>query len=273
MKLIHRVSFSVDDNRKKVLQVFEINAEKYLLDELPGKEKKMVCFEVAEDHPYWPDLEYLFKKWDAFDLTSTEFTASELNHASYLKMGCNWHHGYPMPDDDFGYCSVTYEHFCDKCGIGKQKAPFRMRSKPQWGKRHIFRLHWVYDEYFVLPEVWEEVFKPVGIGSLPVLHHRTGKELETVVQLNIEKVATAPLNTEGLSCEICTVCGTKRYKPISRGFQPALTSAQDEPIFKTLEYFGSGASSSKTVIVLAKLYQVIEKEKLKGVVFYPLAKQ
>ena len=178
-----------------------------------------------------------------------------------------------MPEDDFEYEKVCYDlsDFCNKCGIGKvQVKPLRMKAEPKWGKKHILQLNWIFDEYFTLPDVWESTFKPFGIDCKPVIHHRSGKELETVVQLDVAKIAKSSLQfTDEHRYAICGDCNRKKYLPIVRGPYPLFEQQPSDHMLKTQEYFGSGASAKKAIMVSSTLFRQIKQHKLKGVEFFP----
>ena len=61
-----------------------------------------------------------------------------------------------------------------------------MKGEPRWGRRSVLQLNWVFDEYSATPEVWNAVFRPIGVESMPVLGRR-GKVLTTVVQMVIDE--------------------------------------------------------------------------------------
>lgn len=145
-----------------------------------------------------------------------------------------------------------------------------MKSEPKWGKKHLLQLNWVFDEFFVLPTVWEHVFKPLGVGSCPVIEHRTGKTLRTVVQLEINGAATSALAMEGHRSETCQMCGRKKYLPVSRGFFPTFVADECSQICKTQEFFGSGASAWNATIVTSGVYREILSRSLSGISFIPL---
>src|SRR6516162_7985167 len=173
MEVIHRLGLSWDKSKQALLAGLGIEV-------VEGVD----AFEIGESDPRWPDVQPLISAWKLLDIVTTRFSREELRGASYLDMGPDWHHGYPQPDGAFGYLKETYDvaEYCSACGIGaKQSAPFRMKGEPKWGKRHILQLNWVFDEYFVQPDVWKTVFEPFGVGSCPVKHHRTSKQLTTVV--------------------------------------------------------------------------------------------
>ena len=128
---------------------------------------KIAVCDVAEDDPQWETVRHLLKKYETMDIPFTKFSDSELSNAKHLAMGSSWHHGYPQPEDDFGYMQLTYDlrDYCEHCGIGaKQISPFRMKKSPNWGRRSILQMNWLFDEYFVKPEVWNAVFQPLGIN-------------------------------------------------------------------------------------------------------------
>lgn len=214
----------------------------------------------------------MIKKYDITYLTKTKFTLKEKKLAKNLEMIPTWYHGYPEPSDDFSYRETTYDikMYCKECGSGKvQNAPYRLKKEPRWGRRGIMQLNWIFDEFFVRPEVWAHIFKPFDIKCREVLHIKTGKKLETVVQLIIPQ-EDVELNLDEYLSETCTKCNVKRYLPINRGFMPSLKTPVNRPIFKSKEYFGSGHSSTKAVIVSNELFKSINEKKLKGVDFKPL---
>src|SRR5262249_6290335 len=149
-----------------------------------------------------------------------------------------WHHGYPQPDEDnLGYLGATYDltGWCDQCGIGKkQKGPFQMNAEPKWGLHGILRLIWVYDEIFVTPHAWADVFRRHDIDRRPVLR-TSGRELETVVQLAVED--DVGIATDRLHVERCPKCQRVKYSPITRGPFPKLTDTPSRLAVKTREYF------------------------------------
>ncbi|MEJ2042135.1 MAG: hypothetical protein P8X89_02550 [Reinekea sp.] len=131
-------------------------------------------------------------------------------------------------------------------------------------------MNWVFDEFFVRPDTWEYIFKPLGIEYRKVFNAHSSKPLETVVQLVIpEEEVSLSLKSENAK-KLCTKCSVTKYSPIVRGLFPALTRDIKTPIFKVKDNFGSGAESHKPVIITKGLYSVLKQNKVKGVVFYPL---
>src|SRR5262249_23183770 len=120
-----------------------------------------------------------------------------------LVMVPEWHHGYPQPEKDFGFLHMTYDP-TSLCRLGTgavQMAPFRIKNEPKWGRRGILQLNWIFDEYFVRPEVWHGVFQPLGVRCRPVLLHSTGNEAASIVQLDIDTYID--VGVEGIRFKSC----------------------------------------------------------------------
>jgi len=268
MKVIHRVSISDEAGRRDVLASLDVS-----FNTPDSPLVRTLWFDIEESHPEWEQVRQLILKWNAGDIVQTKFTLSELNAARFLQMLPAQHLGYPQPEDDFGYLAATYDVrcMCPACGMGKiQVAPFRMKGEPHWGKKQILQLNWVFDEFFVLPQVWEDVFRPLGIGRSDVLDHRTGKPLQNVVQLVITDVAQSPLAITDYASEICAGCGRKRYFPICRGYFPSFAADPGSHVCKTQEVFGSGTSAWNVTVVGSDVYRTMQSQNLAGVAFAPL---
>ncbi len=231
-----------------------------------------VAFEVDESHEAWPALKEWIVRRDASDFVGTHFTDEEIAAARWLVLGSDWLNGYPQPDNDGGFKAVTYElkDCCGECFVGKrQKASFRLKAEPKWGRRSLFRLHWIPGEFFVKPELWRKVFQPRGIGCRSV-HNRNGAELKTVVQLVIEE-EVALRSAEGLKQERCMRCGQVKHRHGGRGFFPPLASEPLAPLARTREWFGSGWEAGGKVLISQELFQVLKTEQVRGVWGWPVA--
>ncbi len=228
------------------------------------------AFDITEDDEAWPRVRELIAKHKCVDFESTKFTKKEIGTAPNADVTPSWHHGYPQPEDDFGYLEATFDlsDHCRACGIGKRQiAPFRFKKEPAWGKRSVLQLNWVFDEYFTTPETWDAVFRPRGIESMPVVHHRKSHELSTVVQLAVPDRVDL-VGIEAYPSEVCEKCGRRKYLPIRLGFFPS-----PEPstcaLAKSNQYFGSGGSAFNSVIADNAMVNVVLEAKLKGVSFWP----
>jgi len=234
-----------------------------------------VTFEICESDARWPQVAALVEQLQSLDMVRTEFTQRERSDAKWLAMWSTWFHGYPKPDADNGYREMTYDptRCCQKCGVGlRQRAPFRMAGEPRWGRRQVLQLNWVFDEYFVKPEVWEAVFRGYGIECTPVIDHGTGKELKSVVQLRIDVIASERLVVKEERCNTCPACGVRKYEPHTRGKFPGFASEVGGPhALKTQEIWGSGHGAFRQVLVSQELYGAIAAAKVRGARFEPLA--
>lgn len=266
MQILHRIS---------IASAPEIRSELASMGIVIGA-NGLVSFEIDEGHEAWARLQDWIARRRPVDVVTTKFSKQELADARWLAMVPDWHHGYPQPDElDFGYRAATYDltSYCERCGVGlKQKAPFQMKGEPKWGKRSILQLNWVFDEYFVTPDVWASVFKSHGIECRPVLNTK-GAELKTVVQLVAQE--EVGIVADGLLTEeaACSKCGQTKYLPVTRGPFPALTSEPSRAMVKTKEYFGSGASAHKRVLVSQALGRAVTAAKVQGASLWPVAQR
>src|SRR5215831_10817776 len=183
MRIIHNISLNVDAQKERAFSEAGVALHP---EGPPSLVAGLATFRISEDDPRWPEVRALMEAFQIMDVSWTRFSASELDSARFLVLGITRHQGYPQPDHDFGYRNITYDcsDFCEACGTGlRQIAPFRFLRPPTWGKKSVLQLNWVFDEYFVKPDVWRDVFKPLGVASLPVLLHKTGEVIDSVVQI------------------------------------------------------------------------------------------
>ena len=271
MRFIHRIGLSATPSQLRELEALGVAARRPAGTGLPGDSLTFVAFDVDEAHPNWSTLRLLFDKWKVSDFLTTEFTKHEMESARWLELVPDWHHGYPQPEQDFGFLGTTYDlaDWCAECGIGlKQKAPFQMKGELKWGRRGILQLNWIFDEFFVTPEVWSGIFEPRGVACRPVVNVK-GAPLKTVVQLVIaEEVGIA---THGLAPERCAKCRRVKYRPVTRGFFPALTTLPTSAIARTKEAFGSGAAAHNRVLISQELAQALTADGVRGASLKPVA--
>ncbi|TWP54351.1 hypothetical protein FKR81_02045 [Lentzea tibetensis] len=264
MKIEHRVSLNSTP---------EIRAELAELGVPAGPENepasRMITFTVEETAPHWPEIAELIDRSGALDVVSTKFTKKEIEQAGHVQLEPSWHHGYPQPEDD--YLSATYDlsDYCEECGIGaRQKAPFRMKGEPKWGKKSLLQLNWIFDEFFVTPALWEAVFRPLGVPRQPVLG-KNDVELATVVQLVV--VDEVQIDSSGLAATRCPSCGRVKYLPVTRGFFPAPVGDPGAPLVRTIQYFGSGASAFRPVVAEQRVARALSDHKAQGASLRPIS--
>jgi hypothetical protein len=221
-----------------------------------------MAIQIEENEKYFKIKPYL-DKWEVVNMVYPEFTDEELNMAKWLIFGGNWDNGYPQPESDGTYLDHTYDlsDYCKNCGCGgTQKAPFRIKSEPKWGKNKIFQLFWIGDEIFSEINFYNDFFAPLGIGSRAVLIHKTGKEAENTVQLELP-MFNEDLDVSNFPFETCPVCSRKKYKALIPDFIHKYHSEPPFPIFKGKEYFGSGGMGFKRMFVSQDVRQGLLKNK------------
>jgi hypothetical protein len=261
VEIVHRLALSIDQATQAELATLGIDVP-----------LGFAGFDVSESAIEWPAIQDWIRRREPSDLIRARFSEDEVRQASWIALRADLQQGYPQPhEDEFGYLQATFDltDYCPVCGIGlRQKAPFQMKGEPQWGRRAILQLNWVFDEFFVKPDVWMTVFKPYGVGQRSV-ENRAGRTLETVVQLVVDEVV--PLDTSGLASETCSSCGRVKYLPITRGPIAPLIKQPKGSMIKSAEYFGSGASAYREVIASRELAAAIRSAEVRGVSFVPVA--
>ncbi|UMR29741.1 hypothetical protein MJ904_22285 [Massilia sp. MB5] len=260
MKIMHHIGLAVEEAERQAFLAAGVELE-----------TGFAAFQIEESDARWPAVEALARRFGAVDTVSTKFSAAELKGAQHLALAPAWHHGYPEPSEDRGYLAATYDlsGYCEACGTGKRQVqPFRFAKAPVWGKNDVLQLNWVFDEYFVKPEVWSALFEPFGIACRPVLLQKSGGVLDSVVQLDVD--AQAELDVSHLTGTPCSCCGRTKYPPPARGFHPRPETAP-AAAFKSAQYFGSGASASRAFLVTQELYAKLAAANIKGVNFKPCA--
>ncbi len=194
---------------------------------------------------------------------AAEFNKDDLDHAEYVAFTGLRSFGYPQPEDTFDYLDDVYDttNHCKTCRIvgGVQKGPFRIKTdKLKYG---AFGLEWTHDEIFLSREIYQNYFRNRGIGFKPVLIHRTGKESENFVQLEIKEV---PWNFEmsDMKFEFCSDCNRKNYSPLFLDFLPPIPKLPVPAIFHGKEYFGNGAEAFKMIYISQEIRQIFIKNRL-----------
>lgn len=250
----HIIYSEFNKSQVKILEQFGITVQ-----------AKYDRFDIEENEIYWKLKPYL-DTWVIHESVITKFTEEEENNAKRLILLSPWANGYPMNDGDNGYQHTTYDNtdYCNTCGMWlKQKEPFRLKKAPNWsGHKRMFSLNWVYDELFVRKDFYESLFRPIGIKSENVLLYKKETVIEDTVQLIIPTIGVC-LNLEDYSFEICKDCGYKRYDLIRKGFFPSFKEGVgDMQLFKSKEWFGTGASARKYIFVSQALRQEFIKLKI-----------
>ncbi|MGS2765219.1 hypothetical protein [Sinomicrobium sp. M5D2P9] len=256
MKIMYHLALDWTDERIRVMNSFNLYPK-----------KGFTAIQIEEDK--YLKLKSHLKKWGDIGVRYPEFTNKELKE-SLVSAKINAHtHGYPMPDMDFGYLDLTYDlsDYCEICGIGKkQKDAFRLKNIPKKGKKKLFSIGWVFDEYFVERELYNEVFRPLGIKSREVLKYTEDIPFEDTVQLVLEETEEL-LNLEDNPIERCGKCGRWKYQPMPQGFYPKYKNII-APMFKSKDYFGTGTEARKRIFVSQELREILIEKKIDSPKWY-----
>ncbi|OJW01550.1 MAG: hypothetical protein BGO52_13765 [Sphingobacteriales bacterium 44-61] len=223
---------------------------------------------ILEEGEVYNSLKPYLDKWHVRNDTISQFSDQDLNNADRLVLRDVWANSYPMPDGDGGYKKLTYEDtdYCTECGVGLlQKEPFRLKKEPNWGNKKIFSLNWIYDELFVERSFYETLLKGYEIEAKPVLLYKKDTIIDSVLQLVIP-ITSASLQLDSYAFEVCKSCGRKRYALINHGFFPPFEEHSDESrhLFKSNEYFGTGANARRYIFISSELRKQLEKFKVKA---------
>jgi len=258
VEIIHRIGLAADERDRDELAQYGVHIATGL-----------AWFDFRESDESWPDLKAWIARRRPSDVVRTRFAEAEASAADWLAVVPEWQFGYPQPENDFGYRQVTYDlsEFCAACGAGlRQVAPFRLKGEPKWGRRGVLQLNWVFDEYFAKPEIWDAVFRPLGVESMLVLN-RKGAVLSGVVQLVIRE--RVPVDVRNLPLTVCEVCGRPKYPVVTRGPTPGPIAQPEGHLVRSREWFGDGASAANEVIASQALRRAVVRARVRGITFEP----
>ncbi|WP_299244096.1 hypothetical protein [uncultured Aquimarina sp.] len=240
---------------------------KQLNKEGHNPKKGYTAYQIEESEYF--RLEKLLNNWGIEGIRYPLFTKKELKESLLSAKTNHQSHGYPMPDLDGGYLELTYDlsDYSKSSGIGaKQKDAFRLKNVPKAGKKRMFGVGWVFDEYFVDIELYNQVFKPLGIKSREILQYKKEKPFDTHVQLVLEETEET-LDLKDNPIETCKESGRWKYQPMPRGFYPQYKNII-APIFKSKEWFGTGAEARKRIFVTQELREKLIEMKIEKPQWY-----
>lgn len=247
-----------------------------------GGEDNIICaVDIFESDPHWEYISRFVQEKGLLCLSDTIFTKKELESAEWLKMWSGWRFGYPQPEGDFEYETITYtrEGYCEKCGRDlRQVAPFRIKKAPKWGKRHFAELNWIGDELFLDDVAREILIKSgaTGVEFKEVLNKQGTGSFSDVHQLVAPTILRDGLIEDCSAIreiERCPRCGKKKYITSGVGclaFEKSIFEGVPD-VVKTAEYFGSGYYAGRIMIVRQKVYRTITENQLgRGLNFEPI---
>lgn len=276
---------------KKILEYYNV---KYLYKEdincvIPSHKYKLE-FSLYEDSEYFTAIKTRLDRFSLYSQVGTEYEKADFEKAKWFIIRTG-EFQYPQPESGFGYLQASFdlENYCKFCGIGKvQNSPFRLQSEPKQKQLQFWGLHWEFGAVFVRDPV-KNILEREKIEAIrfsnPVLH-RTNTAIKDLYQLHIDTILDQGFNyynTKIITCkfnneENCNsekeqnYCGRIKYHhPMIGGYFFNKDIFKPEyDIVESYEYFGSGASAQKLQIVSKRFKTIVEKNKLKGLVFIPV---
>jgi len=295
MKINHRIALRHDEP-------FWREIDRLGLDYERGDPNNVLHFaisvlNVTEDQPEWPEVQRLVAKYGlGSHSVSSCFTKAELDAAEWLELSALGHHGYPQPEDDYHPATYDESDYCPICGMGGvQNAPFRLRAEPRALHSQFVQLNWIFDEFFIRHEVREGLRGAdiTGIDSLAPVLHKKARPSEQVAQMVVKTTLRPALDPTGLQPVTCKpqneewhsgqqlrpaelegrpYCGRVKYHSMRKGSfrfdRNAFAGAPD--VVKSHEWFGSGGSAHRLVIVSQRFRQTVVTAKWRGVSFEPI---
>ena len=218
-------------------------------------------FNIEEDDHYFEIRKHFEERWKpllwSHDSFHYGYSKEEMEASEYFVIKGSHCCGYPQPDWNFKYESVSFdaEKICPECGCGRvQTNDLRVNKVSKHGFWTFFS--WLIDEFFVSEKVYSEVFAPYGVEKRDVI--KGGKVLEDVFQLVIP-IIDESLDLSDRQHWLCPVCGEMKYDFVHKDYPFFPLHKHPLPgIYKTKEYFGAGQGhQAQRVIILSK--DVVDK--------------
>lgn len=268
MEVWHRIAFN-GDATPEFTAALDGMGIKYKTSPLPGLVVGLVYFDIAESDPHWKDVVRLVRTNEASDVFQTHFTEKEILNAQWLRLVPVFEQSYPQPEETWVTDPPNYEDHCPQCGTFRQVTSFSLKEEPRLGTHAFMSLFWTY-ALFCIPQVVHELeaHEIQGYEVWDAIIHTTRARSKGVSQLFIPHIAGSGLVlTEELNSETCPLCGVTRYYPHKRGTmhfrQDALVRGVD--IMQTHEWFGSGHSAYREILVSSKFARLVLDQGWKGV--------
>ena len=241
----------------------------------------LLTIDIQQDSPYWNDICDIVERKKLTCLSQTTFSKKELEEAQWLCVRSKWMQGYPQPESNFAYQSITYDdsRYCKECGSGLyQQSPFRLKSYPKWGSRHFMMVNWIYDELFI-DECTKEILQNSSLSGFQFtnVENKNGSAfLPNIYQLAILKKSAAGLIGDQASIQhiyTCSCCGRKKFHPSGIGMFSIRKNVLDNmpDICKSSDFVGWGASAHHLILIRQSLYRLICEHHLdRGLIFCPI---
>lgn len=183
--------------------------------------RRTVFLTVRDDDPNWPQLRELVQRTGGRDLPVRTFTNGERNVARWLAITPVSHHGWPgtkpIRDSLNSLFAVPGTTICPDCEStrgtrGSSDSLLYFAGEPSWQKTDFLQIDGFRDLWFTRPEIYHDVFEPLGVRSRPVLHRFKRTPLRTVVELipTMENVSLQLPEEPQWETVRCPTCGVSR---------------------------------------------------------------
>ena len=274
MEISHRVSFNAGAKPDFKAALDDMGVE-YKIAPLPGQSSGLVYLDITESDKLWIQVKELIQAKGASDVYNTMFTSEEILNAEWIRLMPVFEQGYPQPENTMAWKEFTYQNGCTECGVDyRQKAPFRLKKEPRLGKHDFLCLFWTYT-VFCTPNALAvlEAHRIQGYEVWDAILHRTNQPSQEVSQLVFSQVAKLGLASEDqLQPQVCQQCGITKYAYHKRGYMHLRKDSllPDTDIQLTSEWFGSGRSGFREILISNRLAQLILENKWRGVSLKPI---
>jgi len=204
---------------------------------------------------------------------------------------CDWfvayaqgHHGYPQPENN-SWERFVYEAPCLRCGVhGPQKAAFHLRRSNRAPHSHFRQVNWVFDAWFVRPEV-EGALRAAKLSGLTfrdAIDHKSGRPLEEVRQLVVSTIidGTDTTKLQPVTCRPNTeegsplpgakypptepYCGVVKHHPPTCLVVRADSLSGVPDVVSTAAWFGSGGSAFRLTLVSRRFAELVQEHSWRG---------
>jgi len=211
-----------------------------------------ICVEDGDIHN--AIVQYLQNKKNPlfFERHYYTYSKEEIISSTYCVLVPLGRGGYPQPENFDLLDKLLYDtsRCCKKCGAEHiQVGDYRINKQP---KREMWGFTaWELDAIFVTERLYNDVFKPIGIGYRTV-RRPSGKIIDGVLQLKIP-IINESLDMSMFIENICSLCGRVKYL---KSFDKPYFPLHDNPlphIYLTKELFGDGRQANRRIIISTEL--------------------
>jgi len=298
MRLKYRYVTVMEDDMNKskkirnILDKYSIKYEYKEENSVLGFHWTLVFF-LYEDMEQYEEIKNKIKPFKINGWIQTEYDLADMEDAQwYIVYPGSYQYPQPDGDDesDLDYRNFTFnlDNYCPLCGIGlTQSNSYRLKQEPKQRNNQFWGIYWRHDAIFIRQEA-KNIFereKVKGIHfSQPVIH-KNSKPVNNFYQLHIDTTLNKGFDTNNAQMVTCKInneegrkkynglipCGRVKYHTIIKYVFDKNLFTLGKDFYTSYEYFGSGAYAHRCNIISKNVYEIILKNKLKGLIeCYPI---